>query len=114
MTCPNNINAGDYGIAFLFFTGFGMANFTKLSITFTPPNDAAPFTVSSPNVTLGTNTIAAVVNGQAVSFLANQYVSYVFKSGDVTQAGQWSARVTYDDATPLHLISAPGPFTVNP
>jgi hypothetical protein len=113
MTCPNNINVGDYGLDFIFFAGFNMANFTKLSITFTRPNGST-ITVTSPAVTLGTNTIAAVVNGQAVTFLANQYVIYAFKNGDVNQDGLWSARVTYDDATPLHLISAPGTFTVNP
>lgn len=89
-----------------------MNNFTTLSITFTKP-DGTTLTVTNASASPVTvpNTPITTVDG---TFAANEYAKYVFVNGDVNQVGDWSARVTYDDPTPLHLISDIGTFTINP
>jgi len=103
------MNVNEFGVSFLFSTGYAMNNFTTIAITFTKP-DLTEFTVTNPDVTVP-NTPITTVDG---TFPANEYAKYVFKGGDVDQVGKWSARVTYDDNTPLHLISDIGVFTINP
>ena len=112
------MNLNEYGVSFTFFCGYNMVAWTKLSIVFTKPDGTTQLTVTNTNgVALGTIAISVIVNGQPVTFEANQYVTYNFANGDVNQAGLWSARVIFDNTNaspPLHLISAPGQFTINP
>jgi hypothetical protein len=102
------LNVNEWGVAFVFSTGFNMASFTSISITFTKP-DQSTLTVANPDVTVP-NFDLMTTDG---TFLANEYAKYVFQNGDVNLAGNWSARVTYDDATPQHLISDVGTFTIS-
>jgi hypothetical protein len=101
------MNVNEWGVAFVFSTGFDMSSFTSISITFTKP-DATTLVVTNPAVTVP-NFDLVTTEG---TFLANKYAKYIFVSGDVNQAGDWSAIVTYDDATPQHLISDRGTFTI--
>lgn len=103
------LNVGEYGVELLFSTGFDMSDFTGLSIVFTKPSGTI-LIVTNPAVTVP----AADVETTDGLFLANQYVAYTFVSGDIDQVGVWSARVTYDDAAPRHLISDASQFTVYP
>lgn len=103
------MNVNEYGVSFLFSTGYDMSNFSAITISFTKP-DGTEFQVFNPDVTVP-NTPITTVDG---TFAANEYAKYVFQLGDVDQVGEWSARVTYDDPTPLHLISDIGVFTINP
>lgn len=103
------MNVNEYGVMFLFSTGFDMSAHTALQINFTKP-DGSLLTKTNPNVTLGTVPITTT----AGLFAAHFYVQYTFVNGDVNQVGDWSARVIYDDATPLHLISDVAQFTINP
>lgn len=103
------MNVNEYGVAFVFSTGFNMSAFTSISITFTKPDDTT-LTVTDPDVTVPASPLTTTDG----IFAANEYAQYYFQSGDVDQVGQWSARVTYNDATPLHLISDIGVFTINP
>ena len=106
------MNLNEYGVAFVFSTGFNMSAFTSISITFTKP-DLTTLTVSSPSVTVP-NTPLTTTDG---IFAANEYAQYYFVTGDVNQVGEWSARVIYNNtgASPSqHLISDIGTFTINP
>jgi hypothetical protein len=102
------LNVNEWGVAFVFSTGFNMASFTSISITFTKP-DQSTLTVANPAVTVP-NFDLPTTDG---TFPANEYAKYIFVLGDVDQAGDWSARVTYNDATPQHLISDVGTFTIS-
>lgn len=104
------MNVGEYGIAFLFSTGFDMSGFTALSITFTKPDDTQ-LVVTDPDVSVP-NVDAVTTLG---TFAANTYAKYYFVNGNVDQAGEWSAFVTYDNsgASPAqHLISDTTKFTI--
>lgn len=131
------MNVGEYGIAFLFSTGFNMQESTGLSLTFAKP-DGTQLTVTDPAVSVGTTAKSSApstcccqppvdgcstcqefpcccenaVPAEPITFAPFLYVQYVFQSGDVDQAGCWSARLTYLDATPRKLISDPGTFMV--
>ena len=100
------MNAGEYGVIFRLGTSFDMSGNTALSLTFTRP-DATTLTVSNPSVTA-----PGSVGG---SFSANEYFQYTFADGDVrsTDAGQWTVRGTYTDAS-KQLISDAATFTINP
>ncbi len=103
------MNTGEYGVQYLFSTGFDMSANTSLKITFTKP-DGTTIVVTNPAVTVP----AMDVETTDGLFLAHQYVAYTFVNGDVDQDGVWNARVTYDDAAPRHLISDASEFTVFP
>lgn len=103
------MNVNDYGVGFLFSTGFNMSPEIDLSITFTKPSGAS-LTVSSPAVSLG----AVDVQTSLGTFLANQYGIYIFAIGDVDEAGSWTARLTYNDNSPKRLISNIAQFVVGP
>lgn len=103
------MNVGEFGVVFRMSVGFDIHAFSNLSITFTKP-DKTTLTVGSPNVSVGGSDVATTLG----TFLANQYALYTFQNGDVTQAGSWTARLTYQDTTPRQLISTPGTFTINP
>lgn len=98
------MNVNEYGVVFQFGVSFNMAAHTSLSLTYTKP-DATTLTVTP---TLGTVDVSTPLG----TFSANTYVTYTFVNGDVDQAGSWSARLTYQDATPAKLISTSGSFTV--
>lgn len=103
------LNVNEYGFPLVFSTGYDMSAETSISIAFTKP-DGTALTVSNPSVTV------PVIDLETTDglFLANQYVSYTFASGDVDQVGIWSARVIYNDAAPRHLISDVATFEVFP
>jgi hypothetical protein len=103
------MNVYEYGIAFVFSTGFDMSGYSGIAIHFTKP-DGTTLQVSNPDVTVPSVDIATTLG----TFLANKYAQYIFKAGDVDQVGNWTARVIYDDVNPTHLISDIGNFIVNP
>lgn len=86
-----------------------MSGFTSIAIDFVKP-DGTTLTVTNTTGVTVPNTDLVTTLG---TFLANKYAKYVFQNGDVDQAGQWAARVVYTDATPQHLISDVGTFTVD-
>lgn len=111
------MNVGDFGNAFIFGTGtngagFDMTAYTKLTLTFTGPDKSTTFAVTSPDVVLG---LVDYTLPSGLIFAANQYVMYPFQEGQITLAGMWSCRLTYDETThlpSLQLVSAIGPFVV--
>jgi len=103
------LNVNEWGVKLFFSTGFDMSADTAISIIFTKP-DGTTLTVTNPadaNLIVGTTNVTTVLG----TFLAHQYLAYTFQSGDVDQAGLWSARASYTDAT-QHLISDAATFTV--
>lgn len=103
------MNVNEYGVEFVFGASFDMSAKTNLTLNFTKPNGAS-LSVSSPAV--------YIVNAPIVTSLgtldANTYAVYITQNGDIDQAGNWSVRLVYDDATPAHLISNIATFTVGP
>jgi hypothetical protein len=98
------MNVNEYGVVLQFCVSFNMSAYTNLSITFTKP-DLTTLTVPA---TLGAITVSTPLG----TFAAQTYATYVFVQGNVDQAGEWSARLTYQDAGPTQLISTPRTFTV--
>ncbi len=100
------MNVGEYGIAFNLDLNYDISAATTLSLTITRP-DGTTFN--------GVPTVGAVdLSTPGGVFPAHQYAVYVFAPGDLTVQGQYSARLTYTDASPKRLISPPVAFTVNP
>jgi len=110
------MNVGDYGNTYYFGTGFNgngfdMTDYTNLALTFTAPDNVITFEVESSDVTLG-STNQAVRGG---TFNAHQYVIYNFLQGQITQAGRWKVRLTYEQDTavpPISFTSEIGTFVV--
>lgn len=102
------MNVGEYGIAFNLGVGYDISGSSSLSLAFTRP-DGSVFTATNPQVAAGT---VDITNG-TVSFPAKQYAQYAIGQGLLTIPGQYSARLTYTDATKL-LKSDTVTFTVNP
>jgi hypothetical protein len=102
------MNAGEFGIEHDVNVGFDISGKTSLILTYTRP-DGTTFTVTDPAVTVGTVPITTTSG----PFAANQYCVYKFVAGDISKAGTYTARLTYNDAT-KHLISDPVTFAVNP
>jgi hypothetical protein len=103
------MNVNEYGVVFAFYVAFDISGFTTLKITFTKPSGGI-LTVMNPDVTAPNTQLVT----PAGTFPANEYAKYVFALGDVTESGLWSARVTYDVAPSLQLISNVGTFNVYP
>lgn len=100
------MNVNEYGVMLQLCVSFDMSANTSLSFTFTKP-DLTTLTVTGHLGTVTTVTPLGI-------FSANTYATYVFVLGDVTQAGDWTVRLTYTDASPARLISTIGKFTVMP
>lgn len=107
------MNVGEYGLSFDLYVQFDISAFTTLSLTVTRP-DGTSFTRTGGLVTApGTD-----VQTSMGRFPAHQYAHYIVQNGDLNQAGQYQARLTYDDAAGQHLISSEtvppaGKFTVD-
>lgn len=99
------MNLGEYGTILYFSTGYDMSAKTTLTITFTKP-DATTLTKTA---TVGSGNVTTT----AGVFVDKMYAQYTFATGDVDQAGTWSARVTYTDAVPKHLISDSATFVIH-
>jgi hypothetical protein len=103
------MNVNEYGVQFLFSTGFDMSGYSALALHFVKP-DLSTLVVTNPAVTVGSGNVSTT----AGLFLANQYAQYTFVNGDVDQVGEWSVRLVYDDSAPRHLISDIATFEINP
>lgn len=103
------MRVGEWGVVFLFSTGFNMQNETSLSLKFTKPDGTTMTETNATGVSVGTTNITTTLG----IFPAYEYVQYTFKNGDVNQAGTWVAQLTYQDATPQNLISDPAQFVVS-
>jgi hypothetical protein len=101
-----NPNVGEYGIRFDLNANYDLSPATSLELVITRPDGSkvsgAPDVGQVPLVTADYGT-----------FSAAQYCTYLFKDGDLNQAGDYLARLTYTDAA-KRLISEPVSFTVNP
>jgi hypothetical protein len=100
------MNVNEYGVVLQLGVSFDMSSYTSLSLTFTKPD----LTLLTVIAVLG---VAPVTTPLGI-FAANTYVTYKFLAGQVNQAGLWSVRLTYQDASPAQLISTIGTFTVFP
>lgn len=101
------MNAGEYGITFNFNQNFTISGFTSLSLAITRP-DGTVLTKVSPAVSVGAVPLVTPADG---TYAAGQYAIYNFVAGDLSVAGQYSARLTYTDAS-KNLISDVDYFTV--
>lgn len=100
------MNVGEFGVVLQFGASFDMSANTALSITFIKPD----LTTLIVTPTLGTEPVSTPLG----VFAANTYAVYTFVSGDVDQAGMWSARLTYTDTMAATLlISTIGTFSVS-
>lgn len=100
------MNVNEYGIVLQFGVSYNMSSYSSLSIVFTKP-DLSILTVTA---SLGLTQITTTVG----VFAPYTWAQYTFKSGDVNQTGNWSARLIYTDTSPAKLISSIANFIVEP
>lgn len=103
------MNANEYGIQFVLYTGVNMASFSQLGLTFTRP-DNTTIQVNNPAVAINAATLVTPIG----TFAGNTYLTYTFVNGDINQSGDYKVRGTYTDTSPLHLISNQADFIVGP
>lgn len=102
------MNVGEYGLAFNMNVNFNISGFTALSLAITRP-DATTLTVVNGAVTVPASPLVTPVG----TFNANEYITYLIATGNLTVPGNYTARLTYTDAS-KRLISDVVSFTVNP
>lgn len=103
------MNVNNWGIFVWIGTGFDLIAYTALTMTFTKP-DGTFLVVTNPAVSvpgIDEETTAGL-------FPANTYAQYITQPGDIDQVGQWSVRLTYQDADKLLTTDTPAFFTVDP
>ena len=100
------LNVGEYGAAYDLLVNYDLSAAMSLQLVITRP-DGTKIT-GAPAVGL-----VDLVTEELGTFPAKQYCTYVYKDGDLNQAGDYVARLTYTDAT-KRLISDPTAFTVSP
>lgn len=101
------MNVGEYGIQFNMNVSYDISGFTTLSLAFTRP-DATTFIATNPSVTAPASPLVTPLG----TFPASQYAQYLFAVGNLTVPGNYTARLTYTDAS-KRLISDVVSFTVN-
>lgn len=100
------MKANEYGINFLMNTDFDLSASTSIVLVVTRP-DGTMLNITNPALTVGNVDIITNIG----TFLANQYVKYVFVKGDVNQLGVYTARLYYfNTAIPQGLISQVAQF----
>lgn len=102
------MNVGEYGISYNLNVNYNISGFTALSLAFTRP-DASVFTRTNGDVTVPASPLVTTDSG---TFAANEYCTYLFEDGDLSQAGTYTVRLTYTDAS-KRLISDATSFTVS-
>jgi hypothetical protein len=100
------INVGEYGLALNLNVNYDISAATALQLAITRPDGT---------LVTGVPTVGLVdlVTGDDGTYPAKQYCTYKLVSGDLNQAGTYTTRLTYTDAT-KRLISDPTSFTVSP
>ncbi len=102
------MNVGEYGIAFNLNVNYNISGFTALSLVITRP-DATLITRTNGDVTAPAVPLVTTDMG---TFAANEYAKYIIQAGDLTEAGEYTVRLTYTDAT-KRLVSDQTSFTVS-
>lgn len=102
------MNAGDFGVQFLFGVSFNLSSYMSLTLNFTRP-DGTTFSATGGLVTISSSPVTTPVG----TFSGNQYSIYTFQTGNITIAGEYTVTLTYN-ATGVQLISNPTNFTVGP
>lgn len=100
------INTGEYGIALNFNANYNLSSATTLSLSVVRPDNSA--FVAQP--TRGT---VDLVTTDVGTYLANQYATYIFQSGDLSVAGTYFVRMVYLDPS-KRLVSDVTTFVVQP
>lgn len=99
------MNVGEYGLVFNLNVNFDISAATSLQLVIKRPD----------NTTItGVPTVGAVdlVTSDDGTYLAHKYCTYTFVDGDLSQAGDYIVRLTYNDST-KRLISDPTSFSVS-
>lgn len=104
------MNVGEYGIAYNLNVNYNISAFTSLSLVITRPSGTIITRVNGDVTVPGVPLVTGTDMG---TFAANQYSRYLFQAGDLSEAGTYTARLTYNDAS-KRLISDAATFTVSP
>jgi hypothetical protein len=99
------MNVGEYGLVLNLNVNFDISAATSLQLAITRPDNT---TINGVPIVGGT----PLVTPDQGTFAANQYCTYTFIAGDLNQAGDYRARLTYTDST-KRLISDQTTFTVS-
>lgn len=103
------LNVGEYGKVHNLNVNYDISGFTALSQVYTRP-DATTFTRTNGDVTVPATPLVTPDMG---TFEANKYTKYTFKTGDLTVAGTYTVRLTYDNGATIRYIGDITSFTVS-
>ena len=97
------LKKGEYGKKLLFNAGVDISGADSHTVEFTKPD----CTMVTKTATLGTSDVTGEdINGNTVTFSANQYSYYTLADGDIDQAGCWKYRALNPSAS----LSVPGDY----
>lgn len=103
------MNAGEFGVQFVFAASFDLSAETNLTLNFLSPT-GVHLTVQAPAVTIQNSPLVTPFG----TLDANTYALYTFQQADITEPGTWFVRLSYDASGPVHLISNTASFLVGP
>jgi len=102
----DSFNNGEYGQQILINMGQDLSTATDLMVILEPKvGDIKEFSVG---VTVGLVDILV----HTTTYLANEYLQYTTKKGDITKPGQWRKRGTVKLSSIANLVSDYETFTV--
>ena len=91
-----SFKVGTYGVQLIAIDAqFDLSNNTDLEIEFTKPDQTTLTVNKSGGVSAPSSNLTIDVDGVSTEFLANEYWLYSWVSGDLDQAGTWSASGIY-------------------
>ena len=108
-----SINVSDVGKVILVNAGYDLSGNSELSLVFLKPDGTTKVTkTTADGVSAPTTAASVTVDGEAVSFAANEYFSYVVEAGLFDTSGAWKVQGIYADATPKNLAGDFAEFSV--
>lgn len=102
-------NVSEFGRRLIVNANYNLAAYSQLELVFTRP-DGSMFIRTNPAITISASPLVTLDAG---TLAANEYVMYTMQLGDLTVPGDYLVRLSYTDATPMHLVGGGTSFTVS-
>lgn len=99
---------GEHGVVFRMNVDYDISGYDSLSLVFTKPSTGT-LTKTARDLTVG----ASDVETDLGTFSTSQYIEYTFADGEVDEAGNWTAQLTYTKRRGVKLIGDKARFLVS-
>ena len=108
------VREGDIGRIFVINANFDLSGNTELRMVFKKASGAVVEKLTADGVSAPATPYTGTLDGEPVTFLANEYFQYATESGLLDETGGWSVHGEYVDSTPKDLSGDVSNFTVLP